>query len=115
MRRQPSPELVTASRVDRRAFLGGVAATTGLVALATAGATVGPLSPLSALAQRIPDEGPQGVPINKSAAAARVKDEATSEDYRLTIEGAIPTALFTNVRRLTPFPSNGCVMFSSWM
>jgi hypothetical protein len=93
LRRSPPPQLVTASRLDRRTFIGGVAATSGLVALATAGATVGPLSRVSVLAQRRPGEGPQGLPVNKSAAAARISATAQSPDYRLVVEGNVRTAL----------------------
>ena len=72
LRRDAPAELATARSSDRRAFLGGVAATTGLVALAVAGGTVRPLSRFAALAQRRPDEGPQGLPVNKTAGGAGV-------------------------------------------
>jgi DMSO/TMAO reductase YedYZ molybdopterin-dependent catalytic subunit len=104
LRRAPTAALATAPRIDRRRFLGGVAATSGLVALATAGNTVGPLSAVSVLAQRVPSEGPQGVPINKSAAAARVKDAATSPDYRLTVEGNVATPLSLTLTQLQSMP-----------
>ena len=106
LRRAPQPHLATASHVDRRAFLGGVAATSGLVVLATAGNTVGPLSAISGLAQRKPGTGPQGLPVNKSAAAARVKDIATSSDYRLTVEGAVTTMLSLTLDELRALPQH---------
>ena len=106
LRRTPAPALATASRIDRRVFLGGVAATSGLVALATAGATVGPLSDVSVLAQRIPDEGPQGMPVNKSAAAARVEDVATSDDYRLVVDGDVATPLSLTLADLRALPQS---------
>lgn len=71
----------------RRAFLGTVAATSGLFAVGWAGGTVGWLSPLSAFAQRRPDQGPQGLPVNKTAASAGVREIARDPDYRLVVEG----------------------------
>ena len=106
LRRTPAPELATANPIDRRVFLGGVAATSGLVALATAGATVGPLSNLSVLAQRVPEQGPQGVPVNKSAAAARVHDVATSGDYRLVVDGNVATPLSLTLADLRALPQS---------
>jgi len=104
LRRAPAPALATATRMDRRRFLGGVAATSGLVALATAGSTVGPLSGVSALAQRRPEEGPQGLPVNKSAAAARVQPAATSDDYRLVVDGNVATPLSLSLADLRALP-----------
>jgi len=104
LRPAPAPALATATRMDRRRFLGGVAATSGLVALATAGSTVGPLSGVSALAQRRPEEGPQGLPVNKSAAAARVQPAATSDDYRLVVDGNVATPLSLSLADLRALP-----------
>jgi DMSO/TMAO reductase YedYZ molybdopterin-dependent catalytic subunit len=81
------------ARSDRRAFLGGVAATSGVLALATAGATVSWLSPLSFLAQRRAGSGPQGVPVNKTAAAADVIDAVQSSSWRLVVTGVVATPL----------------------
>jgi hypothetical protein len=110
LRRDPPPELVTARGVDRRQFLGGVAATSGLVFLATAGSTVRPLSGVAALAQRIPTEGPQGVPVNKSAAAAGVVDEATSPSYRLLVEGNVGTPAALSLAELQALPRSEAVL-----
>jgi hypothetical protein len=110
LRRDPEPELATASTIDRRRFLGGVAATSGLVALATAGSTVRPLSGIAALAQRIPTEGPQGVPVNKSAAAARVIDQATSDDYRLIVEGNVSEELSLTLAELRDLPRSEAML-----
>jgi len=78
-----------AERADRRAFLGGVAATSGVLVAASAGSTVPGLSPVSFLAQRRPGVGPQGLPVNKSAAQADVVGAALSAGWRLTIDGAV--------------------------
>jgi len=83
LRRQPADPSPT--RAERRRFLGGVAATGGLVFLATAGTTIRPLSRLAALAQRRPGTGPQGVPVNKSAASAGVVTSAQDPSWRLVV------------------------------
>ena len=72
---------------DRRAFLAGVAAASGVLVVATAGGTVPAISPVSVLAQRRPGRGPQGLPVNKTAAAAGVVDAALDPAYRLVISG----------------------------
>ncbi|HKE74968.1 MAG TPA: molybdopterin-dependent oxidoreductase [Acidimicrobiales bacterium] len=72
---------------DRRSFLAGAAAASGVLVVATAGGTVPVLSPLSVLAQRRPGQGPQGLPVNKTAAAARVVDAARDPAYRLVVVG----------------------------
>jgi DMSO/TMAO reductase YedYZ molybdopterin-dependent catalytic subunit len=48
------------------------------------GETVRPLARLSVLAPRRPDLGPQGVPVNKSAAAAGIR---TDPEHRLVVAG----------------------------
>jgi DMSO/TMAO reductase YedYZ molybdopterin-dependent catalytic subunit len=72
-------------RRSRRRFLGLVGATAGLVTLATVGQTVRPLRNVSVLAPRVPDVGPQGVPVNRTAASARVSK--VDENYRLALDG----------------------------
>ncbi len=72
--------------IERRLFLGGTAAISAMLFLATAGNTVRPLSRVAVLAQRRPGVGPQGVPVNKSAASARVLDAISDPEYRLTVE-----------------------------
>ncbi|WP_030244439.1 molybdopterin-dependent oxidoreductase [Streptomyces sp. NRRL S-350] len=55
---------------QRRAFLTAVAAAVGAVTVTTAGQTVPFLSGLDVLAPRRPDIGPQGLPVNRTAAQA---------------------------------------------
>ncbi|GAA4607951.1 DMSO/TMAO reductase YedYZ molybdopterin-dependent catalytic subunit [Actinoplanes octamycinicus] len=69
----------------RRRVLLAVAAAAGLVTLSTIGQTVRPLAPVSLLAPRRPGDGPQGVPVNKTAAGAGVRDAALDPGYRLTV------------------------------
>jgi len=79
---------------SRRAFLWAVGAGVGAVVVATAGATVPWLRKISVLAVRT-GEGPQGVPINKTAIAAGVTQAATSPGYRLTLLGPEGTVQLT--------------------
>ena len=46
-------------------------------------------SPVSFLAQRRPGDGPQGLPVNKSAASAGVEEAARDPAFRLTVEGTV--------------------------
>ena len=70
--------------LSRRGLLRATWTAAGVAVLATAGNTVGWLRDVSVLAVRS-GEGPQGIPINKSAIAARVTDVALDPTYRLTI------------------------------
>jgi DMSO/TMAO reductase YedYZ molybdopterin-dependent catalytic subunit len=105
VRRQPrAAGVVGALAADRRAFLGGIAATSVGLVVATAGGTVTALSPVSVLAQRRPGVGPQGFPVNKSAAAARVTDLARDPGYRLVVEGAVDRRLEFSLDDLRALP-----------
>ena len=104
LRRDPPAEMAPARSSDRRAFLGGVAATTGLVALAVAGGTVGPLSRFAALAQRRPAEGPQGLPVNKTAGGAGVVKLARDPAYRLQVQGNVRRPLSLSLDELSALP-----------
>ena len=78
----------------RRNVLIGAAAATALATVATAGQTVPWLKRLSVLAPRSGD-GPQGVPVNRTALAAGVSRAARSPAYRLTVVGPSATRSFT--------------------
>ena len=100
----PGDEAPPAARPEeRRAFLGAVAGAAGLLALGSAGGTVAALSPLSALAQRRPGQGPQGLPVNKTARAAGVLESARSPDWRLVVEGAVERELRLSLDELRAF------------
>lgn len=75
----------------RRGFLIAVAAVTGGIVTVTAGQTIYPLRRLALLAPRRPDVGPQGLPINRTAAAAGVTAELTGGDWRLELAGPTGT------------------------
>ncbi|WIM93053.1 molybdopterin-dependent oxidoreductase [Actinoplanes oblitus] len=71
----------------RRRVLLAVAAAAGVVTVSTIGQTVRPLAPVSLLAPRRPGTGPQGLPVNRTAAGAGVRDAALDPGYRLTVAG----------------------------
>ena len=68
----------------RRALLTGAATAAGLITLTTVGQTVRPLARFALLAPRRPGVGPQGLPVNKTAAGAGVRTDA---GYRLVVAG----------------------------
>jgi DMSO/TMAO reductase YedYZ molybdopterin-dependent catalytic subunit len=70
--------------LTRRQLFSAVAGAAGLLTLLTAGQTVPFLRRFTALAPRRPDIGPQGLPVNRTASAARTTDLAGA-DYRLTV------------------------------
>jgi DMSO/TMAO reductase YedYZ molybdopterin-dependent catalytic subunit len=79
--------------LTRRGFLGAVVAAAGLLTLTTVGQTVAPLRRFTLFAPRRPDIGPQGLPVNQSAAEAGVVDAAQSTGYRLVVTGAVAEEL----------------------
>ena len=70
--------------LSRRGLLRATWLAAGVAVLATAGSTVPLLRSVSVLGVRSGD-GPAGIPVNKSAAAAGVAPAATSADYRLVV------------------------------
>ncbi len=70
--------------LSRRGFLRSTWLATGLAVVATAGGTVPLLRNVSVLSWRSAG-GPQGVPVNRTAAAARVTDAAQDPAWRLEI------------------------------
>ncbi|MCB0962296.1 MAG: molybdopterin-dependent oxidoreductase [Acidimicrobiales bacterium] len=81
-----------ASPTDRRRFLGGVGLGAGALTLATVGQTVWPLRNISVLAPRDPGVGPQGIPVNRTAAAAGVTPEL-ADAWTLRVFGDVETEL----------------------
>lgn len=74
-----------ANGLSRRGLLRATWGSAAIAALATAGGTVPWLRDVSIFAVRS-GEGPQGVPVNKSAVAAGVVEAAMSPDYRLRVQ-----------------------------
>jgi DMSO/TMAO reductase YedYZ molybdopterin-dependent catalytic subunit len=79
--------------VSRRSFLTAVGAGSAAVTLATVGQTVRPLRALSVLGPRDPEVGPQGLPVNKTATSARVREAIADPAWRLVVEGAVARPL----------------------
>lgn len=101
-RRSPGTlELPAEDGPDRRSFLAGVAAAVGAVTLVTVGQSFTPLKRFDLLAPRHPDHGPQGLPVNRTAAAARVTTVST-EHWRLTVAGPRPYDLTLDELRAMP-------------
>lgn len=71
--------------LDRRGFLTAVGAASGVLTLATIGQTFSPLESISVLSPRRPSVGPQGVPVNRTAAQARVTETAVDPAFRLLV------------------------------
>jgi DMSO/TMAO reductase YedYZ molybdopterin-dependent catalytic subunit len=79
--------------LSRRGFLATVGAAAGVLTATTIGQTVPGLRRLALLAPRDPAVGPQGRPVNRSAANARVIAAATSPDWRLSVAGRVDRPL----------------------
>ncbi|MEV5609069.1 molybdopterin-dependent oxidoreductase [Streptomyces sp. NPDC052225] len=94
--RTPSPD-----GPDRRSLLIGVGLAVGTVTAVTAGQSVTPLKNLTLLAPRHPDHGPQGLPVNRTARAARVRRDDLA-DWRLTVTGPRPYSLSLAELRALP-------------
>ena len=92
--------------LDRRGFLGAVFATSGLLALFTAGQSVRPLERLALLAPRRPNEGPQGFAVNRTAAGAGVVAAARDPGYRLVVEGKVERPLRFSLDELRTMPQH---------
>ncbi|UUN30335.1 molybdopterin-dependent oxidoreductase [Streptomyces sp. FIT100] len=86
-------ELPAEDRPDRRSFLAGVAAAVGAVTVVTVGQSLTPLKRLDLLAPRHPDHGPQGLPVNRTAAAAGLAAGVAPASWRLTVTGPRPYEL----------------------
>ena len=92
-----------AGPLSRRALVRTTFAAAAVATLATAGSTVSWLRQVSVLAVRT-GEGPGGVPINKSARAARVEESASSPDWRLevVVDGTVAGSLSYDDLRAMP-------------
>jgi hypothetical protein len=95
-----------ADAMSRRRFFGAVSAAVVGVTVLTVGETVWPLRNLALLAPRRPDTGPQGFPVNRTAAAAGVVHAATDARYRLGVEGAVSSALSFTLAELRQLPQH---------
>ncbi|GAA3804454.1 molybdopterin-dependent oxidoreductase [Streptomyces phyllanthi] len=86
---------------DRRSLLAAVGAAVGAVTLTTVGQSFTPLKDFILFAPRHPDRGPQGLPVNRTAAAAGV-GRIADEEYRLVVDGPQPYTLTLEELRALP-------------
>ena len=104
-----TPERVAGGGLTRRGLLGTVGAAAGVITLTTVGQTIAPLAPVSVLAPRRPGTGPQGLPVNKTAAGAGVRDAIAEPGYRLTLTGPAGTLRFSQAE-LAALPQHTVVL-----
>ena len=88
----------------RRAFLTAVTVGTGAIVLTTAGQSFNWLAGLNVFAPRRMDTGPQGLPINRTAAQAGVAPAALAPDWTLTVAHG-PNRKSFSLAQLAPCPS----------
>ena len=72
-------------RIARRGFLITVGLGVASVVALTAGQSFSVLGPLNVFAPRKKGQGPGGLPVNRSAVAARITPEAVGADWRLVL------------------------------
>jgi DMSO/TMAO reductase YedYZ molybdopterin-dependent catalytic subunit len=91
-RRRGVPEPAP-GHVSRRALLATTASAVGVVTLTTVGQSISWLRGLDLFAPRDPTFGPQGIPINRTAAEAGVLTSARDPGWRLAVHGPRPFEL----------------------
>jgi DMSO/TMAO reductase YedYZ molybdopterin-dependent catalytic subunit len=108
--RSPEGDLgaITAERgwggLSRRGFLGAAFVAAAAVVVATVGQTLRLFAAISVLAPRDPRVGPQGLPVNKTAHAAGVTEAATSERWRLVVDGNVAAVSSFSLEDLLAMP-----------
>lgn len=83
------------NRVSRRGFLATVAVGAAAVVGLTAGQTFTPLDPVNLFGPRKKGLGPQGVPVNRTSAQAKVADAALAAGWVLTLASRGTERTFT--------------------
>ncbi|MEV6651618.1 molybdopterin-dependent oxidoreductase [Streptomyces sp. NPDC051219] len=94
-------ELPSKDGPDRRSLLIAVTAAVGAVTVTTVGQSLTALKRFDVLAPRHPDHGPQGLPVNRTAAAAGVT-AGSVPGWRLTVHGPAPYELTLDELRALP-------------
>lgn len=95
-----------ASRTERRWFLGSVGLGSVVLTVANIGQTVRPFRGISSLAPRDPAVGPQGVPVNKTFAGSRIKDDEVDASWRLKVGGRIAKEVELTLDDLKAMPQH---------
>lgn len=85
---------------SRRAFLTGVGLSVATLVGLTAGQSFDALAPLNAFAPRRIGDGPQSLPVNRTAVQARVVDAAMDPGWTLSVQHADRTQTFTRTALL---------------
>ena len=88
-------EAARRQRLSRRGFFAAVGVSTGGVVALTAGQSFAPLEPLNAFAPRQRGLGPNDLPINRTAAAARVLESAMDPAWQLTVTNGDRSVAFS--------------------
>jgi hypothetical protein len=104
-----TPDRTPPGGLTRRGLLGTVGAAAGVITLATVGQTVAPVERLSVLAPRRPGVGPQQVPVNKTAAAAGVRNAMFDPAYRLVVAGP-GTSVRLDLAALSALPQHTVIL-----
>jgi DMSO/TMAO reductase YedYZ molybdopterin-dependent catalytic subunit len=99
-----------ASPADRRRFVGGVAAASTAITVATVGETVGWLHGVSVLAPRDPTVGPSGLPVNKTFRGARIHPDQVGADWRLRVHGRVDRPVELTIAQLRAMPQHEAVL-----
>lgn len=81
--RSPQPQ----PRVSRRGFIGAVTAASAVLVVFTAGQSFRVLDPFNLLAPRKNGVGPNALPVNRTAKAAKVIEAASASTWALTVTG----------------------------
>ena len=96
--------------LTRRGFLGTVATAALTLTVATVGETLAPLRRLALLAPRDPRTGPDGYPVNRSAANAGVAGAAAAPDFTLRVEGEVARPMTLTLAEVLALPSHEAVL-----
>ncbi len=93
--------------IERRTFLATIAGAAGLVTAFTIGQTVGGLNRIALLSPRRVDVGPQGFPVNRTAASVGVLTTARDPAYTLVVAGkGVRTPLTLSLADLKAMPQH---------
>ncbi len=101
---------VPSDGLSRRGFLATVATASGALVLATVGDTLRPLNRISVLAPRRLGIGPQGRPVNRSAAAAGIQEAALDPNYRLVVDGRVSHPLALGLDEIRAMPQHEAIL-----
>ena len=93
--------------LSRRGFFASVGALALFLAASVESQSITPFRRLGLLSPRDLSKGPQGFPVNSSAARRGVTETAMASDYRLRVTGAVSTELSFTLDDLRSMPQHG--------